>query len=82
MTLIGFMHTPAGRVFRVAIGASLLWYGAGDESLIGLMLMMLGLVPVVTGVIGVCLLDESLREYRKSRARRGNRAPQPSERHV
>jgi hypothetical protein len=82
MTFISFMHAPAGRVLRVAIGASLLWYGAGDESLFGLMVMMLGLVPVVTGIAGVCLLDEIVREYRESRTRRLNRVPAPGERHA
>jgi hypothetical protein len=83
MSFIRFMHAPAGRLLRVAIGALLLWYGAGDESLLGLMAMMLGLVPVVTGIVGVCLVDEIVREYRESRAAPlGNRTTQPSERHV
>jgi hypothetical protein len=77
MAFIKFMRSPVGRVTKVAIGGLLLWYGAGNDSLVGLVVMIIGLVPVVTGVTGVCLLDEIAREYGVSLP--GNeRAPHPS----
>jgi hypothetical protein len=80
MIFISFMRSPAGRVTKVAIGGLLLWFGANDDSLVGLMLMIVGLVPVVTGVTGVCLLDEIAREYARSRPRGTDHAPHPSRR--
>jgi hypothetical protein len=82
MTFIRFLQSPAGRIVRIAIGFALLWYGARNESLIGLMLMMLGLVPVVTGVLGVCLLEELTREYRESHGVRAVPSQRPHEGHV
>ena len=82
MTFIAFMQSPVGRVLRIVIGFALLWYGARSESLIGLMLMMLGLVPVVTGVLGVSLLEELIREHRESRGAEMAQSQRPRERHA
>jgi hypothetical protein len=78
MAFITFMRSPAGRITRVALGGLLLFYGAQDDSLMGLMLMIVGLVPVVTGVTGVCLLEEIAREYGRRRGEPTISATQPS----
>ncbi len=58
MTVLTFLRSAQGRVLRVVIGASLLWAGASEGTLAGVVLMMLGLVPVVTAIANICLLDD------------------------
>ncbi len=60
-----FLRSVPGRVLRVAAGLSLVVYGGMHPSLLGLVLMMVGMVPAVTGLAGICLLDE-IRESRRA----------------
>jgi len=60
-----FLRSTSGRVLRVAAGLSLIVYGGTHPSLLGLVLMMVGMVPAVTGLAGICLLDE-VRDRRPS----------------
>ena len=60
-----FLRSTSGRVLRVAAGLSVIAYGGWHPSLPGLVLMMVGMVPTVTGLAGICLLDE-MREKRTS----------------
>jgi len=53
-----FLRSMPGRMLRVAAGLSLIVYGGTHPSLLGLVLMMAGMVPTVTGLAGICLLDE------------------------
>jgi hypothetical protein len=53
-----FLRSMPGRLLRVAAGLSLIVYGGTHPSLLGLVLMMVGMVPTVTGLAGICLLDE------------------------
>jgi hypothetical protein len=48
----------------VVIGFVLIYYGATHPSLFGIVLMMIGMVPAVTGIAGVCLLDELMKAWR------------------
>ena len=57
MSLIRFLRSRPGRVVKVAVGLWLLVYGATQSSLLGLLLMMAGIVPLVTGLAGICLFD-------------------------
>jgi hypothetical protein len=61
MGFIQFLRSVPGRIARVVLGTALIAYGATHPSLYGLVLMMVGMVPAVTGVAGICLLDEVLK---------------------
>lgn len=58
MAFINFLRSTQGRVLRVAVGFALIAYGGTHVSLVGLVLMMVGMVPAVTGLAGICLLEE------------------------
>ena len=53
-----FCASTPGRVLQVLAGGDLVWFGATDHTLIGLVTMMIGLVPVVTGLTNLWLLDD------------------------
>ncbi|MBI3047623.1 MAG: DUF2892 domain-containing protein [Acidobacteria bacterium] len=55
--------TPA-RMLLVIVGLSLIVWGSTHPSLTGLVLMMVGMVPTVSGLAGICLLDEVHRSRR------------------
>ena len=63
---INFLRSTPGRISRVVIGVALVAYGATHPSLMGLVLMMAGIVPAVTAVAGICLLEEVVKS-RKAR---------------
>jgi hypothetical protein len=58
MWVILFLRSAAGRLLRVALGLALMAYGVRYPSLAGLVLMIAGMVPLVTGIAGICLFDE------------------------
>ena len=64
---IRFMQSPAGRITRVVLGVWLMLYGALSGTLFGLVLMMVGMVPAVTGIAGICLLDQIAKAWRGAR---------------
>lgn len=73
-----FLRSMPGRILRVVAGLSLIVYGGMHPSLPGLVLMMVGMVPAVTGLAGICLLDEI-----RQRPRAGDLPPgHPRERRV
>lgn len=49
MPLLRFMHTTAGRTFRIIAGLLLLAYGTLTPTLAGLLAMMAGVASIVTG---------------------------------
>ncbi len=51
------MDNPAGRVLRVAVGVALVVWGFGSSgpSPAGVVLGLIGFVPIVMGVWGRCL---------------------------
>ena len=57
MPAITFLRSTTGRISRVAIGIALIVYGAAYPSLTGLVLMMVGMVPLVTGIAGSGPID-------------------------
>ena len=61
MPVIQFLRSTTGRITRIAAGLALIYFGATHPSLMGLVLMMIGIVPAVTGAAGICLLDELIR---------------------
>ncbi len=64
---IRFMRSTAGRIARVVCGVWLMLYGALSGTLVGLVLMMAGMVPAVTGIAGICLIDEIMKAHRGAR---------------
>ncbi len=70
---INFLRSTPGRISRVVVGVALVAYGASHPSLLGLVLMMAGIVPAITGIAGICLLEEVMksREARLAQHRPG-----------
>lgn len=58
MTFIRFLRSVPGRVLRIVIGLLLMMYGATQASMVGLIMMIVGMVPAVTAIAGVCLIEE------------------------
>ena len=56
MNVTRFLESTPGRLLRIVVGLTLVIYGSGHHSLWGLVLMMAGMVPAVTGFAGICLL--------------------------
>ena len=56
--VVKFMRSVPGRVVRVAFGLWLIAYGTTHASLLGLVLTLVGIVPAVTALAGICLLEE------------------------
>lgn len=59
-----FQRSIPGRVLCAGLGLSLVAYGGTHPSLFGLVLMMVGMVPMVTGLAGICLLEEVVHRRR------------------
>ena len=66
MWFIEFMRSVPGLVLRAALGVWLITYGSTHASLLGLVLMMVGMVPAVTGLTGICLIGEVMKSRRAS----------------
>jgi hypothetical protein len=45
-------------VLRIVIGLLLMTYGATQASMVGLIMTIVGMVPAVTAIAGVCLIEE------------------------
>lgn len=58
MRIMQWLKTVPGRIARVLLGATLLWVGHREQTVNGLLLMMLGLVPLCTGFANICLMDD------------------------
>ena len=58
MTFIRFLRSVPGRVLRIVIGLLLMTYGATQASMVGLIMMIVGMGPAVTAIAGVCLIEE------------------------
>ena len=65
MKFLSFMNTPAGRVIRVAGGLLVLAVGLLVGGGLGLALAVFAVLPVATGVFGLCpinpLVGQSMR---------------------
>ncbi len=58
MQFLQWPKTVPGRFARVLLGVTLLWMGHREQTVNGLLLMMLGLVPLCTALANICLLDD------------------------
>lgn len=67
MWLIRFMRSTPGRITKAVIGVWLMLLGALSGTLAGLVLVMVGIVPAVTGIAGICLIDEIGKAQRGAR---------------
>jgi hypothetical protein len=56
MPIARFMSSPAGRAIRAVAGVALIAWGFALHSTGGYVLMVVGLLPLATGVLDVCLL--------------------------
>ncbi len=57
--LVNFMNTAIGRILRIVLGLALIWLGilgpmAGTTG--GVIVAVIGIVPIVMGIWGRCLL--------------------------
>jgi len=77
-----FMRSIPGRVLRVAAGFWLIGYGATHPSLFGLVLMMVGMVPAVTGLAGISLCEDVLARRRGADRQSSDRNPPRHMEHV
>jgi hypothetical protein len=77
MTVIAFLRSPLGRAARVMSGVALIAYGSILASLAGLVLMMVGMVPAVTGLVDMCLIGEAARSCEACEAEQERHAGRP-----
>jgi Protein of unknown function (DUF2892) len=56
MSFARFMSTPVGRGLRVLLGAAVIVWGLAVGGSGGLMLAVVGVVPLLAGLFNVCLL--------------------------
>lgn len=61
MAFVFFMSSPAGRVLRVVIGLGLIGWGVSlavvaSNMTAGVVLAVVGLVPLAAGLLDVCLI--------------------------
>ena len=64
MTALRFaemMATPLGRLARVLLGTALIALGYGLGGALGIVLAVVGLVPVAAGLFNVCFIAPLLR---------------------
>jgi len=57
MKFLSFMSTPVGRVLRVVMGAVLIGIGLNLEGAVGIGLVVFGILPPVTGILGICPIN-------------------------
>lgn len=56
-----FMSGPVGRLARVIVGIALIWWGYGrSDTTAGLIVMLVGLVPLFAGIFNLCLISALL----------------------
>ena len=60
MWFVNLLCSRAGRVLRVVVGTGLLMQGMSRPTLEGLMMTMAGVVIAITGVAGICFVEEAL----------------------
>ncbi len=56
--LVNFMNTTAGRILRVVLGLVLMYAGfAMIGGTVGWIVAIIGIVPIVMGIYGHCLVE-------------------------
>lgn len=57
MRFLSYMSTPTGRVLRVMLGAVIIAAGLWLGGALGRGLVVLGFLPPLTGILGICPLN-------------------------
>lgn len=73
MRILRWLTTIQGRVTRTVLGLSLIVAGQQLQTVQGLLLMILGLVPLCTALANICLLEDAahaLDEYWRAQRNR------------
>lgn len=76
MRIARYLKSATGRIARGLLGLGLIWAGARSQTAVGLLLLMLGLVPLCTAIANVCLFEDVLTawgefgRYRRDRSHR------------
>ena len=66
-SLIDFMQSTAGRVLRVVLGLALIYVGLGIVGgTTGVIVAVVGILPIVFGVWGPCLLGFIFKQSTRS----------------
>ena len=57
--LVQFMNTWMGRLLRIVLGLALMYVGfvVMGASVLGIIVAIIGIVPILMGVIGRCLIE-------------------------
>jgi hypothetical protein len=66
MKFLHFMNTPIGRWIRIVAGVTLLAVGIAIGGTVGLVLAAFALLPIATGVFGVCPINPLFGESMKA----------------
>lgn len=56
MEFARFMATPAGRILRIVLGIVIIWIGVVSPKPFGYVLEVIGLIPIIAGVLNLCLI--------------------------
>ena len=77
MKFLHFMNTPVGRWIRIVAGVALIAVGIAIGGTVGFVLAAFALLPIATGVFGVCPINPLFGESMKacavpSQRRRGS----------
>ena len=67
MRIVRLMNSPGGRIARGLAGAALIVAGGVTGGSGGLVLALVGLVPLVAGAAGICLAAPLLRAPARAR---------------
>ena len=61
MAFSEFMATPLGRGLRVVFGGVLIYVGLNAvQGVVGTVIALLGIVPIATGLLNICLIGPLL----------------------
>jgi hypothetical protein len=66
MPFITFMQSTAGRVLRGVAGLCLIAYGMTHGSLSGVVLTIVGVVPLITALAGICPMELAVHGRRRA----------------
>ncbi len=66
MKFLHFMNTPVGRWIRIVAGAALIAVGIAIGGTVGFVLAAFALLPIATGVFGVCPINPLFGESMKA----------------
>ncbi len=67
MKMVQLMNSPAGRIGRVLAGAALIAAGVLAGGAGGVVLGVVGLVPLAAGALGICFAAPLLRASARAR---------------